>query len=521
MPRLFIDNQPVDVPDGATILDAARKLGVPIPTLCFLEGRTALTSCMVCVVKVEGASKLVPSCAAPAVEGMRVESETPEVLEARRTALELLLGDHLGDCEAPCRIACPAHMDIPRMIRQIRAGKMAEAIATVKEHIALPATLGRICPAPCEKACRRGTKDEPVAICLLKRYAADVDMNAAERYLPACERETGKRVAVVGAGSAGLSAAYYLKRLGHACVVFESQDCAGGTLLRDVPEDMLPREVLAGEVAVIEKLGVEIRLSTTVGEGVSFDELREQFDAVLVAAGEARDDQRGLFGLEAGDRGITVDRTTYETTTPGVFAVGGAVAPVKMAVRSVAQGRAAAMSIAAYLTGGQAVGTAPAFSTHIGKLADDEIDSFMVEADPAGRIGGAEPWREPLSPAQAVAEAPRCMHCDCRKPDACKLRTYAQRYGAKASRFKGDRRPFVQHAQHPRIIYEPGKCIDCGICVQIAADATEALGLSFLGRGFDVRVAVPFGASVAQGLQTAAEQCVRACPTGALAMKDD
>ncbi len=516
MPRLFIDNQPVDVPDGATILDAARALDVPVPTMCFYHGRKALTSCMVCVVKVEGASKLVPSCAAPAVEGMRVESETPEVLEARRTALELLLGDHLGDCEAPCQTACPAHMDIPRMIRQIHDGKMSEAIATVKEHIALPATLGRICPAPCEKACRRGTKDEPVAICLLKRYAADADLEAGEGDLPACERETGKRVAVVGGGSAGLAATYYLRRLGHGCVVFESQDCAGGRLLRDVPEDQLPRDVLAREVAVIETLGAEIRLSTTIGEGVSFDELREEFDAVLVATGEAP----APFGLEAGDRGITVDRGTYETAAPGVFAVGGAVAPVKLAVRSVAQGRAAAMSIDAYLTTGQAAGAAPTFSTHVGKLSDDEIDAFMVEADSAGRIGGAEPWREPLSSEQAVAEAARCMHCDCRKPDNCKLRTYAQLYGAKASRFKGDRRPFEQHARHPQVIYEPGKCIDCGLCVQIAADAKEQLGLSFLGRGFTVRVAVPFGESVADGLQTAAEQCVAACPTGALAMKD-
>jgi NADPH-dependent glutamate synthase beta subunit-like oxidoreductase len=521
MPRLFIDNQPVDVPDGATILDAARALGVAIPTMCFLEGRSPLTSCMLCVVKVEGADRLVPSCAAPAVEGMRVESETSEVHEARRTALELLLGDHLGDCEAPCQIACPAHMDIPRMIRQIRAGKLREAIATVKEHIALPATLGRICPAPCEKACRRGAKDEPVAICLLKRYAADVDLEAAEQYVPACERETGKRIAIVGAGSAGLAAAYYLTRLGHGCVVFEGQDCAGGKLLRDVPEDKLPRDVLAREVAIIEKLGVEIRLSTTVGSDVSFDELREQFDAVLIATGQTPSDKPAPFGLEAGDRGITVDRMTYETTTPGVFAVGGAVAPVKMAVRSVAQGRAAAMSIAAYLTTGQAAGVAPAFSTHVGKVSADEIDSFMVEADPAGRIGGAEPWRDPLSPDQAAAEAARCMHCDCRKPDDCKLRTYAQLYGAKSSRFKSDRRPFIQHAQHPQVIYEPGKCIDCGLCVQIAANAKEALGLSFIGRGFDVRVAVPFGESVAQGLQTAAEQCVAACPTGALAMKGD
>jgi len=521
MPKLFIDNRQVEVPEGGTILDAARKLGIDIPTLCFRRGRRPSTSCMVCVVKVAGRDRLVPSCTAPAVEGMRVESETPEVREARRTALELLLGDHLGDCDAPCQVACPAHMNIPRMIRQIRAGELREAVATVKEHIALPGVLGRICPAPCEKACRRGTRDAPVAICLLKRYAADTDLASDEPYLPECGPDSGKSVAVVGAGPAGLAAAYYLRRLGHGCVVFESHDCAGGRLVRDVPAEKLPRDVLAVEVAVIEKLGAEIRLSTTVGEDVSFDELRERFDAVLVATGETRDQQRGPFGLEAGDRGITVGRGTYETTTSGVFAIGGAAAPLKMAVRAVAQGRAAAASIDDYLATGQAAEAQRPFSTHVGRLSPDEIEDFMVEADPAGRVGGAEPWREPLTPDQAAAEAARCMHCDCRKPDACKLRRCAQFYGAKASRFKGERRPFKQHAQHPQVIYEPGKCITCGLCVQIAGDAREQLGLTFVGRGFDVRVAVPFDEPLARGLQKVAAECVEACPTGALAMKDD
>ena len=521
MPKLTIDNREVRVPEGSTILEAARELGIDIPALCFRRGRRPVTSCMVCVVKVAGRDRLVPSCTAPAGEGMCVESETPEVHEARRTALELLLGDHLGDCEGPCQTACPAHMNIPLMIRQIRDGQMTEAIATVKEHIALPATLGRICPAPCEKACRRGSKDDPVAICLLKRYAADVDLDAGEPHLPARAGETGKRVAIVGAGPAGLAAAYYLRRLGHGCVIFERHDHAGGKLFSDVPADKLPRDVLAGEVAVIEKLGAEIRLSTAVGEDVSFDELREQFDAVLVATGEAQDEQRGSFGLEAGDRGITVDRGTYETTTPGVFAVGGAVAPVKMAVRALAQGRAAAMSIDAYLATGKPAGAERRFSTHVGRLSPEEAEAFMVEADPAGRIGGAEPWREPLTPDQAAAEAARCMHCDCRKPDNCKLRHYAQLCGAGASRHKCARRPFEQHAQHPKVIYEPGKCITCGLCVQIAGDAGEQLGLAFVGRGFDVRIAVPFNESLAGGLEKVAAECVEACPTGALAMKHD
>jgi NADH dehydrogenase/NADH:ubiquinone oxidoreductase subunit G len=122
---------------------------------------------------------------------------------------------------------------------------------------------------------------------------------------------------------------------------------------------------------------------------------------------------------------------------------------------------------------------------------------------------------------QARQEAARCLHCDCRKADHCKLRQYSQEYEARPSRFKGERRSFVQKIQHPQVIYEPGKCIDCGLCIQTAARAGEELGLAFVGRGFDVRVEVPFDRSIAEGLKRSAAQCVAACPTGALAFTSE
>ena len=124
-----------------------------------------------------------------------------------------------------------------------------------------------------------------------------------------------------------------------------------------------------------------------------------------------------------------------------------------------------------------------------------------------------------FSEDEARAESLRCLHCDCRKPDDCLLRQHAEAYGARQVRYKADRRRFVQRTDHPEIIYEPGKSISCGICLQIASASKEKLGLTFIGRGFDVRVAVPFDASLAEGLQVAAAQCVLACPTGALAFK--
>ena len=184
MPKLVIDNLEVEVADGTTILDAASKLGIEIPTMCFLKGYSATTSCMVCVVRLSGTGKLTPACSAPAEDGMVVETDCQEVREARTTALELLLSDHVGDCMGPCQMTCPAKMNIPMMIRQIAAGQLSDAIATVKRDIALPAVLGRICPKPCEKPCRRGVFDDAVSICLLKRYVADVDLASQSPFMP-------------------------------------------------------------------------------------------------------------------------------------------------------------------------------------------------------------------------------------------------------------------------------------------------------------------------------------------------
>ena len=113
MPKLNIDGQDVEVPASATIIEAAAKLGINIPTLCHKEGFEHNTSCMVCVVKVEGIERLVPGCAMPVSEGMIVDTRSDEVREARRMSLELLLSDHVGDCEGPCRAICPVSMNIP------------------------------------------------------------------------------------------------------------------------------------------------------------------------------------------------------------------------------------------------------------------------------------------------------------------------------------------------------------------------------------------------------------------------
>ncbi len=521
MPKLSIDNREIEVPSGTTVLEAARQLGIEIPTLCCLEGCNTETSCLVCVVKINGNSRLAPACGTAAAEGMVVESETEEVHAARRTALELLLSDHLGDCLAPCFFACPAEMDIPAMLRQIAADDMHGAIATVKRDIALPAILGRICPAPCEKACRRRGLDGAVAICLLKRYAADVDLASADPYLPACKSATGKDVAILGGGPAGLSAAYYLTRSGHACTVIDENAELGGRLWKETTTKELPRDVLAAEISQITRLGVEVQLKTKIDTSTAFAECCERYDALLIACGGSAREQASVFGTAVAAKGIHVEHGSFRTDRPGVFAAGTAVRGKSMVVRSVGDGKEVAVAIDQFLRGVPVTGQIRPFTTKIGHLEGEELLRFADGASPELRkepVGGLE---EGYSSGEAVRQAVRCLRCDCRGLDSCKLRKYSVIYGADPKRFKGHRRIFEQDAQHAAVLFEPGKCIDCGLCIQIAAKAGEKIGLTFVGRGFDVRVAVPLGRHLDEALRKVATDCVAACPTAALAWKSE
>jgi ferredoxin len=347
-----------------------------------------------------------------------------------------------------------------------------------------------------------------------------MDLQSHECFVPAPAAARGKRVAIIGAGPAGLAAAYYLRRDGYACTVFDDHGEPGGMLRYGVAEEELPHPVLAAEIATIERLGVDFRFRTRVGTDISMPDVRSQFDAVFIATGQWKQGDAESLGVAAGPEGVEIDRRSYATNVPGVFAGGDAVRKRRLTVRAVADGKEAAFSIAQYVSGDPVTGPARAFNSRMGKLAEGEMEAFLQSASlgsrrrPSGPTGG-------FIEAEARAESSRCLHCDCRKPDACLLRRYAQAYDARQTRYKGERRTFVQQTQHPDVIYEPGKCIDCGICIQIAAASKEKLGLTFIGRGFDVRVAVPFDASLAEGLQVAAQKCVEACPTGALAFKND
>ena len=520
MPRLTIDGQPVSVPEGATILEAARAAGTDIPTLCHREGLPAQTSCMVCVVRVDGADEFVPSCGMVAREGMVVESESEEVRAARRVALELLLSDHLGDCLGPCRLACPAGMNIPLMIRQIVAGDRDASSRTVRTRIALPSVLGRICPAPCEKACRRGSHDEAVAIRLLKRWVGDEDLARGGGWRPDVPSPSGGRVAIVGAGPAGLAAAWRLRADGHAVVIFDEREGPGGGM-REIDHERLPPEVLAAEAEAILDIGAELRAGVHVGRDVAIDDLRRDFDAVLLAVGEVDEATAAELGMPFGRRGLEADRRTHESPIAGVFVAGSAQSPSNLAVRALAGGHEAAEAISQRLAGEEIVPAGRPFNVTMGRV--DERTAGMMAADASDRPRTQPSGGEAvgLNDEEATREGLRCMHCDCRGLSTCLLRRHAIDLGAQVNAFDGERRGFERDGTHPAIIYESGKCIACGLCVRIAERHREALGLTFIGRGFDVRTEVPFGASLAEGLRTAAVECAEACPTGAIALREE
>ncbi len=339
MPKLIIDNQEVEVPQGATIVDAAAKLGTEIPTMCHIPGLPACTSCMVCVVAINGRENLIPACATIATDGMQIDTCGEIVLEARKTNLELLLSDHVGDCIAPCQMADPNKANIPAIIRHIAAGNPTAAAELLT---------GEVDGTKPQRACRRARQDQPVAIDLLLKYAAAQD-----------------------------------------------------------------------------------------------------------------------------------NKTSTEQPSD-----------------------------------------AHRFSVHIGKLSEAELERFMAGISPDAQVIPADP-QAGYTPAEASAEAKRCMHCDCRKADNCKLRDYSEIANAKPARFRSERREFIQNLEHPDIIYEPGKCICCGLCVRITEAEGEPYALSFVGRGFGVQVAPSLNRDISQALQKAARRCVEACPTGALAMRTD
>jgi hypothetical protein len=515
MITLKINNETIQVEEGTSVMKAAQAMGIDVPNMCWHDELEHFTSCMLCLVKDKSNGKLFPSCSVKATEGLEIETDDAEIKEARQTALELLLSEHVGDCEAPCQIACPAHMNIPQMNRLIAAGKFDESLAVVKRDIALPAVLGRICPAPCEGACHRKTVDEPISICLLKRYVGDE--GAEPEIIPV--PKTGKKVAVIGAGPAGLAAAYYLQIKGVEVTLLDKNEKAGGLLRTAISEEMLPIEVLDKEIESILKTGVEFQGGKDISAEV-FNQLIKDYDAVVIATGTVAENSE-IFGLNATAKGITADKDSYQTSEKNVFAIGNVLRSSRLAVRSVGQGKEVAFSVLQFFKGQEPKGEPRIFNSRFGKLVVDEFAEYIKESVERKRVYPANGGHSSFSKEEAIAEAERCLHCDCRAIDDCKLREYSNQYNVDQRRFKtSERRHITKQMNHGSVVYEPQKCIKCGICVRLTEKHGEKFGFTYIGRGFDVEIGIPFNEELEVGLTKIAVKVAEGCPTGAISLKN-
>jgi len=202
--------------------------------------------------------------------------------------------DKLGT--SPCKAACPTHISVQGYVALIAAGKYKEALKLIKKDNPFPIVCGRVCNHPCETACMRGKVEEPIDIMHLKRFVADLDLKDETRFIPEKKESKGKKIAVVGAGPAGLTCAYYLAAEGYDVEVFESLPVAGGWLAVGIPEYRLPKDVLRAEIKVIEDLGVKIHLNTAVGKDIPFAKLQSDFDAVFIGCGTVNSSKLNIPG---------------------------------------------------------------------------------------------------------------------------------------------------------------------------------------------------------------------------------
>ncbi len=318
---ITIDGKKCTGPAGATILNIAKLNGIEIPSLCANGLVKNYGACGVCVVESESSPKLLRSCSTEAADGTVYHTDTERVKKARRVAFELIMSDHEGDCLPPCMLKCPANSNCQAYIKQIALGNNKEATKIIKETNPLPASIGRVCPHPCEKDCRRQHVDESLSIAFLKYFAADKDLFSEDRYKPEAASDTGKRIGIIGGGPAGLTAAYFLRLQGHEVTIFDMMPHMGGMLRYGIPEYRLPKEgILQKEIDTIEELGVKMVNNYKIGRDISFDDFRKKFDAVVIAIGAWTSSSIGCKGedLPGVYGGIDFLRRVIEGSAPAI-----------------------------------------------------------------------------------------------------------------------------------------------------------------------------------------------------------
>ncbi|EGR2948716.1 formate dehydrogenase subunit alpha, partial [Vibrio parahaemolyticus] len=297
MIEIVIDGKYRIVEEGLTLLEAAKVCGVEIPSLCGMNKSNEKIPCDLCVVEVEsGGTKR--ACDLKVYRGLNVVTQSEQLSEHRRKALNRIMTDHYADCEAPCKTACPAGVDIQSYLYHISQNEHQKAIEVIKRTLPMPLSIGRVCPAFCESECRRSLVDEPIAIRQLKRHAADADLAAHEAYVPEKKPAKHRKIAVVGSGPGGLTAGYYLSNEGYDVTVFESMPKAGGWLRYGIPEYRLPKDILDKEIELMCRNGMQVETNKKLGVDFTLSQLSEDYDAVCLAVGASQAVEMNYPGSE-------------------------------------------------------------------------------------------------------------------------------------------------------------------------------------------------------------------------------
>jgi len=292
MSKIKLNNKEVEV-KSKNILQFLRDNNQHIPGMCYDFELDPYGSCRLCLVEANG--KITTACTLSPQPNLEVNTLTEKIISMRKTALELMLSDHYGDCIGPCQKGCPAHSDIQGYLALIHMGKYHEAVKLMKKNYILPAVLGRVCPAFCENECRRNLVEGAVSIRQAKKFAADYDLEHGP-WMPEIPPSTGKKIAVIGGGPAGLSAAYYLRTMGHEVTIFEAMPELGGMTRYGIPKYRLPKDILDKDIATVINTGVKVETYKRLGKDITLEELRAKFDAVFLGIGAWKSRKMGVEG---------------------------------------------------------------------------------------------------------------------------------------------------------------------------------------------------------------------------------